>query len=126
MVARAHVERLRERARAIEADIAKAETQATLHGWNYRTDPELAAAIERRTTHLAHVALTTSEPAVAELAVALTDANPSATANELMEAIRHEVAESERSGHPQMQRDQTKRLPVGLDDQAAVHVGLSM
>jgi conjugative relaxase-like TrwC/TraI family protein len=126
MVARAHVERLRERARAIEADIAKAETRATLHGWNFRTDPELAAAIERRTAHLAHVALTTGEPAVAELAVALTDVNPNATANELLEAIRNEVAESERSGNPQMQRDQTKRLPVGLNDQAAVHAELSM
>ena len=126
MVARAHVERLRERARAIEADIANAETRATLHGWNIRTDPELAAAIERRTAHLAHVALTTSEPAVADLAVALTNANPNATANELLEAIRHEVAESERSGNPQMQRDQTKRLPVGLNDQAAVHAEFSM
>jgi conjugative relaxase-like TrwC/TraI family protein len=126
LVARAHVERLRERARAIEADIAKAETRATLHGWNFRTDPELAAAIERRTAHLAHVALTTGEPAVAELAVALTDVNPSATANDLLEAIRNEVAESERSGNPQMQRDQTQRLPVGLDGQAAVHAELSM
>ena len=126
MVARAHVERLRERAQAIEADIAKAETRATLHEWNFRTDPELAAAIERRTTHLAHVAVTTGEPAVAELAVALTDLNPSATANDLLKAIRNEVAEHERSGNPQMQRDQTKRLPVGLDDQAAVHVELSM
>ena len=126
VVARAHAERLRELARAIEDDIAKAETRATLHGWNFRTDPELAAAIERRTAHLAHVALTTGEPAVAELAVALTDVNPSATANELLEAIRNEVAESERSGNPKMQRDHTKRLPVGLDDQAAVHAELSM
>jgi hypothetical protein len=126
LVARVHVERLRERARTIEADIAKAETRATLHGWNFRTDPELAAAIERRTAHLAHVALTTGEPAVAELAVALTDVNPSATANDLLEAIRNEVAESERSGNPQMQRDQTHRLPVGHNDQAAVHAELSM
>lgn len=126
LVAWAHVERLRERARAIEADIARAETRATLHGWNFRPDPELAAAIERRTAHLAHVALTTGEPAVAELAVALTDVNPSATANDLLEAIRNEVAEHERSGNPQMQRDQTQRLPVGLNDQAAVHAELSM
>lgn len=126
MVARAHVERLRERAQAIEANIAKAETRATLHGWNLRTDPELAAAIERRTTHLANVALTTGEPAVAELAVALTDLNPNATANDLLEAIRNEVAEHERSGNPQMQRDQTQPLPVGLNDQAAVHAELSM
>jgi hypothetical protein len=88
--------------------------------------PELAAAIERRTTHLAHVALTTGEPAVAALAVALTDVNPGATANELLEAIRNEVAEHERSGNPQMQRNQTKRLPVGLDGQAAVRAELSM
>ncbi len=108
-VAQGHIERLRERAQAIEADIAKAETQATLRGWTHRTDPELAAAINRRTNHLAHFALTTGGPAIAELAVALTGENPGATANDLRAAIAGQVAERERGGEEHLQLDPTGR-----------------
>ena len=93
---RTHVERLRERARDIEADIARAEVQATLHKWTHRTEPELAAAINRRTNHLAHVALNSGDPAIAELAASLTSEDLEATANDLRAAIAHDVAGRER------------------------------
>ncbi len=103
-MAQAHIGRLRERAQAIEADIAKAETQATLHDWTHRTNPELATAINRRTNHLAHIALTTGDPAIAELAVALTGETPDATTNDLRAAIAGQVAEHERGGNQNLQR----------------------
>lgn len=126
MVARAHVQRLRERARAIETALARAETQSTLHHWKRRTDPKLTAAINRRTNHLTHIALTTGDPAVAELAIAIGDAHPTATANELRQAIRSAVAERERSRTPQQRPDQTEQAPVGLGGQTMAHAELSM
>ena len=98
-IAQAHIERLRERAQAIETEIARAETRTTLHSWRQRTDPELAAAVTRRTNHLTHHAISTDDPLVHELAIDITTATPTATANDLQEALANAVAVRERDDH---------------------------
>ncbi|WP_420451735.1 MobF family relaxase [Ilumatobacter sp.] len=98
ILARAHVERLRERAQEIEAEIARAETESILNGWSTRTDPELSAAITRRVNHLTHVALVEGDPLVASITSAVSDDDPAAGANDVRAAIARAVADRERSG----------------------------
>ena len=105
LVARAHIERLRQRAQAIEAEIARAETRTTLHTWKQRSDPELAAAITRRTNHLTHHAISTDDPLVTEIAIHLTIGTTTATADDFREAIADAVAVRERGGHRKLPQD---------------------
>ena len=93
-----HVGRLRERAQAIEAKIARAETEAILHSWKTRTDPDLAAAITSRINHLAHTAIKNRDPMVDRIASDVNLNNVDATANDLSEAIARSLAASEREG----------------------------
>lgn len=98
VLAATHIERLRERAQAIEAQIRRAETAATLHGWGTTTDPKLAAAINRRINHLAHTALHNNDPLITSVLAAVTDHDPHAGANEIRTAIANAVAGGERTG----------------------------
>jgi len=124
MVASAHIERLRERAQGIEADIARAETRGTLHGWKHRTDPNLGVAISDRSNHLAHVALSTGDPIVPETVSVLMNMNPDTTVNDVRAAISETTAARERAGERSPQREQIQRKPAALPGQAAVGVEL--
>ncbi|WP_373071188.1 hypothetical protein, partial [Gemmatimonas sp.] len=122
----AHVQRLRERAQAIETEIARAETQATLHGWNHRTDPELAAAIDRRTNHLAHVALAAGDPGVGQLSVLLTNMDPEATADSLRVVIAVEVAKREMGEINRLPWEPFRPAPRGLASHRSKGIGMHL
>ena len=93
-----HRNRLRERARDLDAQITRTEMRTTLHRWTAppAPNPEAAAAVARRINHLAHDAVTRRADWVVELAVTALDTNPHIDVTELHDLIRNTAVARER------------------------------
>jgi hypothetical protein len=90
-VARQHIARLRGRNEELRALINHAENLQRFIDWGDSPSPELDAAIERRTTHLAHAAITTHSAWVTELTRTAHTNNPDITADDFHQLV-HDVA----------------------------------
>lgn len=70
-----------------------------LDGWNARPDPHLAAAINQRTNHLAHQAISTHQQWVANCVQQAQISNPSARIDEIRRLVLDVAGYRERAGH---------------------------
>ena len=103
-----HTTRLRERAGELTEQIRRLATDAALWNWQPHTPPEILHAIDRRTNHLAHTAITERQPWIEHVTAAWTAHHPNGTVEELRSLIHDVAAHRERIGH-----DGPDPLPIG-------------
>jgi hypothetical protein len=96
-VARQHIARLRERNEELRVLINHAENLQRFIDWGDSPSPELDAAIERRTIHLAHTAIAARVPWTTELARTAHTNNTDITLNELYQLVYDGAAYRERA-----------------------------
>ena len=94
-----HIGRLVQRRDELSDNIETLDALRRLDGWNARPDPQLTAAINQRTNHLAHQAITTHEHWVASAIRQAHNADPSIALDEARRLILDVAGYRERANH---------------------------
>lgn len=94
-----HINRLRQRIADLDKRIDDTRTDTTLWEWGQRTDPDLAAALNRRTNHLAYQALESGAEWIDQLVENWAVDNHECDPNDLRRLIHEVAAYRERTRH---------------------------